>query len=93
MLGFKHSLKSLAKMRAAAFNRTEETRAKMATAKLGRKLSKETRAKIVAVLQEEEVKAKMKAAALKRKGRELSEETKAKMKASQSAFGAADDKE
>jgi plasmid stability protein len=71
-------------MRYAALNRSEGTRAKMSAAKLGQKLTKETRAKIVAVLQEEEVKAKLLAAALKRKGRELSEETKAKMKASQS---------
>ena len=84
MLGFKHAEESLAKMKYVALNRSKETRAKMSAAKLGQKLSKETRAKIVAVLQEVEVKAKILAAALKRKGREVSEETKAKMKASQS---------
>ena len=60
------------------------TKAKMAAAKLGRKHTEETRTKIIAVLQKEEVQEKMQAAALKRKGRELSEETKAKMRASQS---------
>jgi group I intron endonuclease len=84
MLGFKHTKEACQRMRYAALNRSEETRAKMSVAKLGKKLSKEIRAKIVAVLQEVEVKAKIQAAALKRKGRELSEETKAKMKASQS---------
>lgn len=83
-LGHKHSQETIAKIRIAALNRSEETKAKMAAAKLGRKLSEEIRAKIKATLQKEEVKAKMEVAASKRRGSKLSEETLAKMKASQS---------
>jgi len=83
-LGYKHSQETITKMRIAALNRSEETKAKMAAAKLGQKLSEEIRAKIKATLQKEEVKAKMEVAASKRRGSKLSEETLAKMKASQS---------
>lgn len=65
-LGFKHSEESKDLIRAAALNRSEETRAKFAASKLGRKLSDETRAKIVAILQGEEAKSKMKAYQSKR---------------------------